>query len=65
MPEQVNNNICREHSGVIERLKDCERNVSALWCKWDTMQKVTLGIFITLSLNLIGVIILLVRMGLG
>jgi len=56
-----NNNLCKAHSGVIERLKDCEGNVKELWKHWNSNQKMVLGIFITLSLNLIGVIALLIN----
>lgn len=53
-----NNHICKAHSGVLARIEDCEENVKALWQNWNANQKMILGIFITLSLNLIGVIAL-------
>jgi len=62
MDQPLNNNLCKAHSGIIERIKDCERNVRALWNKWDRMQITVLAIFITLSLNLIGVIFLLIKL---
>jgi hypothetical protein len=61
MDTQSQNYICREHSGVIERIKDCEDNVSKLWGKINKIQAMTLGVFIALSLNLIGVIFLILR----
>lgn len=53
--------VCKEHSGHEARIKDVEESIKNLWAKWDGMQKMILGIFITLSLNLIGVIFLLIR----
>ena len=62
MPNEIiNNSVCKAHSGIIARIKNCEDDVKALWNKWDSMQKMTLGIFITLSLNLIAVVFLLLR----
>ena len=57
------NEFCREHSGVKVELVNIKKDISALWNKWDNMQKMIVGIFITLSMNLLGVIILLIRMG--
>ena len=61
--KMMENHICKEHSGHEARLNDMENNVQKLWDKWDGMQKTILGIFVTLSLNLIGVIFLLLRTG--
>ena len=62
MPDEIlNDSICKAHSGIIARIKNCEDDVKTLWSKWDGMQKMTLGIFITLSLNLIAVVFLLLR----
>ena len=55
------NGTCKEHTGIVERVKDCEDNVKNIWKKWDGMQKMILAIFVALSLNLIGVIFLLLR----
>jgi hypothetical protein len=52
---------CNEHSGFEARIKSVEDNVKSLWNRWDWIQKIVLGVFITLSLNLIGVIALIVR----
>ena len=56
-----NTAICKEHTGLVARIKTLEDNVGKLWAKWDGMQKMTLGIFIALAMNLIGVIFLLLR----
>ena len=56
-----NNNICKEHSGIVKAIENCEEDVKALWTKWDSIQRMIIGIFVTLSLNLIGVIFLLIR----
>ena len=56
-----NNSICKAHSGFKARIEDCEENVKNLWTKYNNNQKMVLGIFITLSLNLIGVIAVLIR----
>jgi len=61
MNQSLNNNTCKAHSGIVERIKDCEGNVKALWQKWDKMQIMVTAIFITLSLNLIGVVFLLLK----
>lgn len=61
MPETTNNYICREHSGFLARIKDLEGNVSKLWTKWDSMQKMVIGILVALVLNLLGVISLLFK----
>jgi len=58
-----NNGICKAHSGFKAKIEDLESNVSRLWEKWDGMQKMIIGIFVTLSLNLIGVIFILVKIG--
>jgi len=55
------NNVCKAHSGLIERMKDCEGKVKALWNKWDKMILIVLGIFITLCMNLAGVIFILIK----
>ena len=60
MPNGKTNYVCKEHSGFKERLKDCEGNVTELWNHWNGMQKMVIGIFVTLSFNLIGVIIIVV-----
>lgn len=55
------NNFCKQHSGFESRIKYLEKGVRSLWDKWDSMQKMVLGIFIALSLNLIGVVAVLIR----
>lgn len=55
----TDNNVCKAHSGLESRLKTMEENVHQLWSKWDSMQKLTIGIFATLALNLIGLVFLI------
>ena len=55
------NSVCKAHSGLIERIKDCEDKVKALWKKWDNMQIMILGIFITLCMNLAVAIFILIK----
>lgn len=43
------------------RLKALEDDVKSLWAKWDGIQKILIGTLITLTFNLIGVIILLFK----
>jgi len=60
MNQQINNqNICKAHSGFDARLENMEDNVSKLWTKWDKMQSIVIGIFVTMSLNLIAAIVIL------
>lgn len=62
MDEWENSSVCKKHSGIKAKIEILERNVSELWRKWDSMQKMLIGIFVTLSLNLIvGIILLLLR----
>ena len=62
MPDgNENNNVCKAHSGILARIKVCEGNVTELWNHWNGMQKTIIGIFIALSLNLIGVIVILIK----
>ena len=55
------NNLCKQHSGFKAQIEDLEDKVTELWKKWDGMQKMILAVFITLSLNLLGVGFLLLR----
>jgi len=60
MNQQSNNqNICKAHSGLEARIKNMEDNVKKLWAKWDKMQTIVIGIFVTMSLNLIAAIVIL------
>ena len=56
----MENSICKEHSGLIARIKTCEVNVTELWKKWNGMQKIIITLLLS---NLIGVIILLITHG--
>jgi len=54
--------LCNEHSGFNERIRAMEVSINALHERWDWLQKIVLGIFITLSLNLIGILALVAKM---
>jgi len=54
------NYICKKHSGFKSKIESLEDNVSKLWDKWDSMQKMIIGIFVTLFLNLVGIITMLI-----
>ena len=43
------------------KIENLEDNVSELWKKWDSMQKLVIGTLISASLSFIGVIILLLK----
>ena len=49
--------LCKEHSGLVARIKTCEGNVTELWNKWNGMQKIIITLLLS---NLIGVIVLLI-----
>lgn len=53
--------ICTEHSGFKARIETMEKNVTELWSKWNGLQKTIIGIFVTLCMNLLGIIFLLLR----
>ena len=55
------NNICREHSGFCVRLNDLDRNMSDLWKKYDSMQKLLIFALAGIISNLIGVILMLIK----
>lgn len=60
MNQQINNqNICKAHSGLEKQIIHLEDNVSKIWEKWDKMQTIVIGIFVTMSLNLITAIVIL------
>lgn len=53
--------VCKEHSGLLARIRALEGNVSELWAKWNGMQKMLIGTLVSALLSFVGVIILLVR----
>ena len=59
--EEETNSLCKAHSGIMARVKTCEDNMKALWTNYNGMQKTILAVFITLALNLIGVIFVLLK----
>lgn len=56
----MDNLLCKKHSGLVVQIEKLESNVSQLWKKWDGMQKMIVGIFVALALNLLGIIGILV-----
>jgi len=58
---ETENNTCKAHSGFKTDIINMKADISKLWEKWDTMQKTIIAIFVTLSLNLVGIIFLLLR----
>lgn len=58
-----NGDICKAHSGFKAEILDLKGNVSRLWEKWDAMQKMIIGIFVALVFNLLGVMVILVKIG--
>jgi len=55
------NTVCKAHSGVKSDIENMKNDIKKLWEKWDNMQKTIIAVFVTLSLNLLGVIFLLLR----
>lgn len=55
----MNDLRCSEHSGHCAQLDSLEDNVSKLWTKWDSMQKLVIGTMVSATLSFIGVVILL------
>lgn len=47
-----NNLICKEHSGLLARVKNMESNVTQLWSKWNGMQKVLIATLVGVIANL-------------
>ena len=58
---ETEKNTCKAHSGFKADIINIKADISKLWEKWDTMQKTIIAIFVTLSLNLVGIIFLLLR----
>ena len=54
-----NNTLCKAHSGLNARLDTAEDNVSRLWKKWDSMQKLLIGSLLAGMFNLAGIIVIL------
>jgi|GEM_PF-6224404 hypothetical protein len=53
--------FCDKHENFAVRIEHMERDIHSLWDKWDSIQKTMTGVFITLCLNLIGVVFILLR----
>jgi len=58
----MNNEVCFKHSGMEAKVISLEDNVSKLWTKWDSMQKLLVGTLASTILSLIGVLFLLLRL---
>ena len=59
MDQKLDSQFWKDHFGLLERAKNLEDNVSKLWTKWDSMQKMVVGILVGLILNLIGLAFLI------
>ncbi len=59
----MNNEVCFKHSGMEAKVDALEDNVSKLWTKWDSIQKLLIGTLTSAFLSLIGIIFLLLRLG--
>lgn len=55
------NEVCKAHSGIVAKIETLEANVQKIWENWNSLQKMIIGIFVALSLNLIGIIFVLLR----
>jgi len=53
----MNGDQCHAHSGICKTVKTLEANVTELWKNWNGMQKILIGIFVGVIMNLIGVIV--------
>ena len=51
-----NNGVCKQHSGFESRIHTLEDNVEKLWTKWDSVQKLLIGILTGVILNLVGLL---------
>lgn len=56
----MNDEVCKAHSGFKSKIETLEDNVSRLWEKWDSVQKLLIGTTVAIVLNLVGVITILV-----
>lgn len=63
MEQKLNGTFWKDYFGLLERAKTLEDNVSKLWVKWDSMQKMVVGILVGLVLNLAGIIFLIASNG--
>ena len=59
----LENGLCKAHSGVCHSLKTMEGDVTELQKKWESMQKLLIGILVGVSMNLIGVLIAIFHKG--
>ena len=55
------NCICKEHSGLVSDISTAQRNITSLWEKWNSMQKIIIAALVALVMNLVGVVVLLAK----
>ena len=53
----MSDELCHAHSGICKTVKTLEDNVTELWKNWNSMQKVLIGIFVGVIMNLVGIIV--------
>jgi len=58
---ELDNNLCKQHSGFKARIESLEDKVTELWKKYDAIQKTMFGAALALIINLIVVITILIR----
>ena len=51
------NQVCKAHSGLVEKVSSLEKNITQLWSKWDSMQKMIIATLIGVIANLLIVIL--------
>ena len=56
----MNDEVCKAHSGFYSKIETLEDNVSKLWEKWESVQKLLICTTVAIVLNLMGVIAILV-----
>lgn len=52
--------VCGDHSGICARVKTLEGQVNILFDKWDSMNTKLTAALVALSLNLVGIVALLI-----
>ena len=55
------NETCPNHLEMYNKIKELEVDVSKLQDRWDNIQKLLIGTLVSISLNLMGIIFLLLR----
>lgn len=52
---------CNEHAAHTVRIETLDNSVKALWKKWDNLQRLLIVTLTTLCLNLLGVIVIIMK----